>query len=288
MPSRIRHTYSPRQRRGDPSRKFMPDLDLALRLAARITRTVRPLLGKRRSSDRISFGDDPRKMRLDAEAAKAVRSGLKESDISCHLISEEWGCLDFGRDPRSYLIVDEFDGTFNGTRGIPFSAVSIAISEEPRLKDVHIGVVVDMFQDVTYYAVKNRGAYRDGRRIRAFQRRHFDDCIMSIKMASSPRETIERVERLLLKTSHGRDFGAAALELSLIASGQLDAVVDTRRKTRVTDIAAGFLLVKEAGGKFQLLNESLRDVPLKPDERLSFVAASGPQVMNRVVNLIER
>jgi len=288
MPSRVRHTYSLRQRRGGPSSKFVPNLDFALRLAARITRTVRPLLGKRRSSDRISLGDDPRKMRLDAEAAKAVRSELEESDISCHLISEEWGRLDFGKDPKSYLIVDEFDGTFNGIRGIPFSAVSIAISEKPRLKDVHTGVVIDIFQDVTYYAVKNRGAYRDGRRIRALQRRSLDDCIVSIKMASSPRETIDRVSRLLLKTSHGRDFGAAALELSLIASGQLDAMVDIRAKARVTDVAAGFLLVEEAGGKFRILNESLKGAPLKYDERLSFVAASGPQILDQVVNLIGR
>jgi myo-inositol-1(or 4)-monophosphatase len=106
-------------------------------------------------------------------------------------------------------------------------------------------------------------------------------------MASSPRETIDRVGRLILKTSHGRDFGAAALELSLIASGQLDALVDTRTETRVTDVAAGFLLVNEAGGKFRILNESLKDPPLKPDERLSFVAASGPQILDQVVNLIE-
>jgi myo-inositol-1(or 4)-monophosphatase len=227
-------------------------------------------------------------MRLDAEAAKAVRSGLEESDISCHLISEEWGCLDFGKDPKSYLIVDEFDGTFNGTHGIPFCAVSIAISDNPRLKDVHTGVVIDIFQDVTYYAVKNQGAYRDGRRIRAFQRRNLDDCIISIKMASSPRETIDRVARLLLKTSHGRDFGAAALELSLIASGQLDAIVDIRAKTRVTDVAAGFLILKEAGGEFRILDEGLESAPLKSDERHSFVAASGPQILDQFVNLIGR
>ena len=287
MPSRIRSSYRARRRAGT-SNKFVPDLDFALRLAARITRTVRPLLGKRRSSDRISLGADPRKMRLDAEAAKAVRSELEESKMSCHLISEEWGCLDFGKDPKSYLIVDEFDGTFNGTRGIPFSAVSIAISENPSLKDVHTGVVMDIFQNVTYYAVKKEGAYRDGRRIRALQRGNLDDCIISIKMAASPKETVDKIARLLLEASHGRDFGAAALELSLIASGQLDAMVDIRAKARVTDVAAGFLLVKEAGGEFQILDERLENAYLKSYKKLSFVAASGPQILDQLLNLIGR
>jgi len=287
MPSRIGSSYRPRRPAGT-SNKSAPDLDFALRLAARVTRRVKPLLGKRKSSDCISFGPNQRRMRLDAEAAKAVRSELEESEISCHLISEEWGRLDFGKDPKSYLIVDEFDGTFNGSRGIPFSAVSIAISEKPRLEDVHTGVVVDIFQNVTYHAVKGGGAYREARRIRTFERRNLTDCIMSIKMAASPKEAIHTVGHLLLEASHGRDFGAAALELSLIASGQLDAIVDIRAKTRVTDVAAGFLLVKEAGGEFQILNESLENAHLRTYERLSFVAASGPQLLDQVLNLIGR
>jgi myo-inositol-1(or 4)-monophosphatase len=153
---------------------------------------------------------------------------------------------------------------------------------------VHTGVVVDIFQNVTYYAVKRHGAFRDGRRIRAFERENLDDCIISIKMATSSKAAIDMVRRLLLEASHGRDFGAAALELSLVASGQLDAMVDIRAKTRVTDIAAGFLLVKEAGGEFRILDERLENAQLKSHKRLPFVAASGPQILDQLLNLIGR
>ena len=89
-----------------------------------------------------------------------------------------------------------------------------------------------------------------------------------------PKTAVSNIAQLLLKASHERNFGAVALELALLASGQLDEVVDIRGKLRVMDVAAGFLLVKEAGGYVRIVNDSTRPVCLDPDERVSFVAAA--------------
>ncbi len=260
------------------------DLDFALELTARIAKEVKPLLGRRDSMDFVPLGNDLRKMRLDAEAAKATRSLIEESGESCHLVSEEWGHLSFGADPKTYLIVDEFDGTLNGTRGIPFAAVSIAISRTSHLQDIHTSLVYDIFRDVTYHAVRGKGAHRNGIKVRTSDRMNLHDCIMSIKVAASTKECLDRLAPLLVTADHGRDFGAAALELAMLASGQLDAMIDLRGRTRVTDVAAGFMLLKEAGGELHILNAT--DVNLRPGERVSFVAASGREVLNQLLRIV--
>jgi len=89
----------------------------------------------------------------------------------------------------------------------------------------------------------------------------------------------------LLVADHPRDFGAAALELALLASGQMDAIADLRGRTRVTDIAGGFLLLKEAGGELRIRNAS--SVRLRPNEHITFIATSGRDVMNQLLQILE-
>jgi len=265
--------------------ELIMDLDFALELSTRIAKKVKPFLGKRDSSRIVILSRGLRTTKLDAEAAKVTRSFIRRARISCHLISEEWGHVFFGPKPKQYLVVDEFDGTLNATRGIPFSAVSVAISDTPHLEDVHTSVIYDVFRDVIYHAEKGKGAYRDGKKIRTLQRTNLSNCIMSIKVAESTEENVRRLIPLLLVADHPRDFGAAALELALLASGQMDAIADLRGRTRVTDIAGGFLLLKEAGGELRIRNAS--SVRLRPNEHITFIATSGRDVMNQLLQILE-
>lgn len=261
------------------------DLDFALELSTRIAKKVKPFLGRTDSSKIVSLSRGLRRTKLDAEAAKVTRSFIRRSGVSCHLVSEEWGHLSFGRKPKQYLVVDEFDGTLNATRGIPFSAVSIAVSDTAHLEDVHTSVIYDVFRNVMYHAEKGKGAYRDGKKIRTLQRTDLRDCIMSIKVAESTKEIVGRLIPLLLLTDHPRDFGAAALELAFLASGQMDAIVDLRGRTRVIDVAGGFLLLKEAGGELRIHNAS--SVRLRSNEHIMYIAASGHNVMSQLVQIVE-
>ena len=114
----------------------------------------------------VGAGGDMSK-RIDLAAEKALIDCLKEQEISCTLVSEEAGTKKIGSEPSEYYVTtDPVDGTTNAVHGLPFSAVVIAVSRRPWLRDVETAVVADIIHDITYTAQKNGGAFKNGERIK--------------------------------------------------------------------------------------------------------------------------
>jgi fructose-1,6-bisphosphatase/inositol monophosphatase family enzyme len=163
-----------------------------------------------------------------------------------NVLSEEKGYMDFGGD--RVLVVDPIDGTYNALRGIPFYAVSIAIGHE-RLADVECGVVKNLVTGETYHAVRGKGAFLNDKKIHTAQ---FNPkaSIFSVYLGTKASPQSYSVASLARRV---RGLGAAALELCMVASGDIDLyyMVPTaeRISLRVTDIAAGTLILREAGGE---------------------------------------
>ncbi|PIN97819.1 MAG: fructose 1,6-bisphosphatase, partial [Nitrosopumilus sp. CG10_big_fil_rev_8_21_14_0_10_33_7] len=88
--------------------------------------------------------------------------------------------------------------------------------------------------------------------------------------------------------NHIRHFGANALEMALFARGLLDIFIDLRDKIRVQDIAAGYVIVKEAGGILLDANLNLLDADLSYKTRISFIAASNQKILDDVVSQIKK
>ena len=101
------------------------------------------------------------------------------------------------------------------------------------------------------------------------------------------KEIAPKLSDLIQQTKHLRHFGANALELCYVAQGLTDAFVDVRGKLRTTDVAAAFLILKEAGGIVTDLEGNLVDTILDPKQTLKFVASGNPQIHNTILNLIK-
>ena len=226
---------------------------------------------------------------VDLAAETAIVEILKGHDVSFTLISEESGIKKFGSEPHEcYVTVDPIDGTTNLVHGLPFYASSIAISQKPEITDVYAGMVVDLAHDVVYTAFKGRGAFRNGKKIKTSQVVSLDDAVVGLDLNTyKAKEIIPKVTAFIVNTKHIRHFGANALEICFVADGLTDAFVDLRGKIRTTDVAAGFLIVKEAGGIVSTPDNQILNVKLDPTQKLSFIASANLEIHRKIVSLVK-
>ena len=144
-------------------------------------------------------------------------------------------------------IVDPLDGTTNFIHGIPSYAVSIALEYQ---QQILLGVVHEVSRNESFYALKNGGAFLNGQAVRVSENKILRDCLIA---TGFPIHNFTRQEaylntlRDLMKTTHGiRRIGAAAVDLCYLACGRVDAFFEYNLSP--WDVAAGALIVKEAGG----------------------------------------
>ena len=207
--------------------------------------------------------------RIDRVAEAAVLRVLDYADARVNVLSEEAGFIDRGGDRT--IILDPIDGTHNALRGVPAYSVSIAIGRS-HLADIEEGLVRDLVSGATYYAAKGDGAKLNGRPIHVHP---YDpkDLLFTVYLGSNAHPDADRVARFARRV---RSLGAASLDLCLVARGAADlyymrsAVVDT--KLRAVDIAAGTLIVREAGGLVLNLDGRDLDLPLESKARTDLVA----------------
>jgi myo-inositol-1(or 4)-monophosphatase len=233
-------------------------------------------------------GGDPMKP-VDLVAEKAIVEVLQQHSVSFTLISEESGVKKFGEAPtRRYVTVDPIDGTNNLVRGIPFYASSIAISAKPTLSAVYAALVADLVHDTTYTAQEGEGAYRDGEKISSSIRESLEDAVVGLDLNSyKVKEIASKLTELIQETKHIRHFGANALELCYVADGTTDAFIDIRGKLRTTDMAAAFLIVKEAGGTITTPLGTALDVKLDPQQKIKFIASGNKQLHKKILSLVK-
>lgn len=240
-----------------------------------------PDLGKGAGGDSIKL--------VDLAAEKAIVETLQKHDLSFTLISEESGIKKFyNNSPHFYITIDPIDGTTNLIHGIPFYCSSIAISKKPILSDVSVGMVIDFFHDLTYFAQKDMGAYCNGKKIFTSQCESLKDAIVGLDVNTEKIGTfIPRISNLIKKIHHIRHFGANALELCYVADGKTDAFVDIRGKLRTTDMAAGYLIVKESGGFLTDIENSPLETKLDPKTKVNFIASGNIEIHKKILNLIK-
>ncbi len=236
----------------------------------------------------IGAGGDVIK-KIDLAAESALIQTLQDYGVSCTLISEEAGTKEIGSNPSSfYLTTDPLDGTTNAVRGAPFMAVSLAVSKKPYLRDVETALVCDPVHDVTYTAERGKGAFRNREEIRSSSTTSLEEAVIGVDFNTLKiRELISRLIPLLEKTRHLRHFGANALELCYVADGTTDAFIDIRGKLRVTDIAAAYLILREAGGLMVTPEGKELDVALEATQRVAFIAAANKTFCTAIQRLLK-
>jgi myo-inositol-1(or 4)-monophosphatase len=132
------------------------------------------------------------------------------------------------------------------------------------------------------------GAFRDGKKIEPSKTVSLDDALIGLDLNTyKVKQIAPKVTGLIEKTKHIRHFGANALELCYVADGSTDAFVDLRGKLRTTDVAAAFLIIKEAGGKVTTLSNQEVNVVLDPKQTVSFVASNNLQLHEIILSLVK-
>jgi myo-inositol-1(or 4)-monophosphatase len=225
---------------------------------------------------------------VDLAAETAIVDTVTSHGVPFTLISEESGIKKYGPNPNDcYVTVDPIDGTTNLIHGIPFYATSVAVSSEPMLGSVYAGLVADLPRDVSYTAIKGVGAFYNGKKIIASQVPALEEALVGLDINSyNGKFVLENVYSIVKKTKHIRHYGANALEICYVAKGLTDAFIDLRSKIRTTDVAAGFLIAKEAGATVTDTTNQPIDVPLDPKQTLSFIASGNNQIHRQILSMV--
>jgi myo-inositol-1(or 4)-monophosphatase len=181
----------------------------------------------------------------DLKAEKTLRAELEKARPGYGFMMEE--SAETIGDGRHRWIVDPLDGTLNFLHGIPHFAISVALEREG---EIVAGVVYEPLRDEEYWAEKGSGAFVSDRRIRVSGRRDLGQAVIATGMPFRGKEAhpgyMRTLNAVMAETAGVRRFGAAALDLAYVAAGRFDAFWEFGLKP--WDIAAGLLLVKEAGG----------------------------------------
>jgi len=180
---------------------------------------------------------------IDEIAERTVISELQESGIEAIVLSEEKGEIRVGREPSLRIVLDPIDGTFNAVRKIPLYSISIAFTSLNG--DPLFGYVSSLAVEEEFYAMRGHGAFRNSKRIRVSEKKDIRRANISLY---HDEDYPERVVELSKAVNRIRCYGCASLELCYVACGALDAFVDVRGKQRIVDIAAGMIVLEEAGG----------------------------------------
>ena len=184
--------------------------------------------------------------RADIKAEQLIRDELTEARPNYGWVGEESEPAS-GEDPTRRWIVDPLDGTTNFLHGLPHWAVSIALEYK---KEIVAGVVYDPIKDEMFVAEKGAGAYLNDRRLRVSGRREMLEMIFATGIPFGGKTELPRALReiaALTPTSAGiRRWGTASLDLAYVAAGRFDGFWE--RGLHPWDVAAGLILVREAGG----------------------------------------
>ncbi|WXG43384.1 MAG: inositol monophosphatase family protein [Promethearchaeati archaeon SRVP18_Atabeyarchaeia-1] len=251
---------------------------------------IEPLVGTRRAAEPLTVrGDGDVTRRIDAVAEKAAIEVLRQHGKPFTLISEELGMKDYGEAKNERIVLDPIDGSYNAIVGIRGYSFSVAFADGNRLIDVNEALVADLPGGIIYEAELHKGAKLDGQTITPSKSKRLSDSTIGIDLnIVDLRSYTKNIMGILNIAKRKRHLGTNALEMCFVASGKYDAFVDLRGVGRVTDIAAAYLILKEAGGVIVNEKGAEVDAELLPTSRLSFIAAANAYLCRNILTNLNR
>ncbi len=192
---------------------------------------------------------------VDRLAEEIILDGLRGLGERLHIVSEEAGIVELAPEVKPAgeekekvrtVAIDPIDGSKNAVTGIPLWGASIAVSKSDELGDMELGYVINLVTGDEFWAEKGRGAFQNGLPVRCQEDVVIGLCSFE---ARTPRMHYKEILPLLEAAGRTRCLGSIALDLAYLASGSASLFVSPGQ-SRSFDYAAGYLLVKEAGGVF--------------------------------------
>src|SRR5690606_1183379 len=240
---RLRSVHNPAVNRTGSMQK--PVVNVMVKAARAAGNVILRHMGKLDSLNVVEKSRQDYASEVDASAEAEIIRELRRAFPDYGILGEESGAQGRG---RSTFVIDPLDGTSNYLRGFPHFCVSIAVVENG--EPVH-GVVFDPLRNELFTASRGGGALLNDRRIRVGERKDLGGAMLVTGFP--PRERprlgprLEAVGKLLASAEDSRRTGSAALDLAYVACGRADGYFEAGVKS--WDIAAGMLLVREAGGR---------------------------------------
>ena len=176
--------------------------------------------------------------KTDKRVEKILIEELEKSKKNYSFITEESGIINRS-DMDNFWIIDPIDGTTNFLHGIPHFAISVALKSR---NEIVAGLIFDPIKNEMFYGEKNSGSFFNNRRIRVSKKIELDDCLFSTNH-----------EGAIYSDLNLRFTGCAALDLAYVACGRFDGYF--HNKINIWDVAAGILIIREAGGKVNDINK---------------------------------
>ena len=200
--------------------------------------------------------------KTDKHVEKILIEELSKIKKNYSFITEETGIIK-NKDKENIWIIDPIDGTTNFLHGIPHFAICIALQHK---NEIVSGLIFDPIKDEMFFAEKDKGAFLNNQRLRVSKKNSIDDCLFS-----------SNHEGVKFSDLNMRYSGCAALDLAYVASGRLDGFF--HNDINLWDVAAGEILVKEAGG---IVNDIHNFAVNKIDIKASSAAINDKMLENLV------
>ncbi len=200
----------------------------------------------------------------DKKCEKIIIQELLKAKKDYSLITEESGILK-NKDKDNIWIVDPIDGTTNFMHSIPHFAISLALKSK---NEIIAGVIYDPIKDEIFYGEKNSGAYLNNHRIRVSKRKNINQSLFA-----SGDKNLSQYNNINIRKS-----GSAALDLAYVACGRYEGYF--QKNLSIWDIAAGLIILKEAGGIISELNIN-NQTNLK-------IIASNPYINENLLNILSK
>ena len=237
-----------------------PNLNLMIKAAEKASKSIIRDFGELEKLQVLKKGPRDFVTKTDKHVEKILIEELTKTKKRYSFITEETGIIN-NSDKDNIWIIDPIDGTTNFLHGIPHFAISIALKSK---NEIISGLIFDPIKDEMFYAEKDKGAFLNNQRLRVSKKNSLDECLFS-----------SNHEGVKFSDLDMRYSGCAALDLAYVASGRLDGFF--HNKINLWDVAAGALMVWEAGGIVNDLNKFDID---KIDIRASSAAINDKMLIN--------
>jgi len=220
-----------------------PNLNIMIKAAEKASKILIRDFGELEKLQVSSKGPSDFVTNSDKKVEKILIEELTKSRNKFSIISEEIGEVK-NSDKDNYWIIDPIDGTSNFLHGIPHFAISIALKSN---KEIVSGLVFDPIKNEMFYGEKNNGAYFNNQRIRVSKKKNLDECLFATGGKNE-----------ILNSLNVRKTGSAALDMAYVGAGRYDGYF--QKNINIWDVAAGIIIVNEAGGKINNINYSSNEV----------------------------
>ena len=241
-----------------------PNLNIMIKACEKASRILKRDFGEIENLQVSVKGPNDFVTSADKKCEKIIIKELLKSKKDFSLISEESG-LYKNKDKNNVWILDPIDGTSNFMHSIPHFAISLALKSK---NEIVAGVIYDPIKDEIFYGEKNSGAYLNNHRIRVSKRKNLNQCLFA-----SGNKNLDKYQELNIRKS-----GSAALDIAYVACGRYEGYF--QNNLSIWDIAAGLIILKEAGG---ITNE----ININNQNDLKIIA-SNPYINESLLNILSK